>query len=244
MGSDHYEQWLQIPPNRRPPDHYDLLGVPVNERDPERIEQCAASRYEHVRKYAGGPEGPKANELLNELSQALTCLKSPDRKQDYDRRRIEAKVAFWLVADSEPGNFYELLDAPRFTIDRKYISAAVETALGCLEGFGDPSDGVLTRLSGLRTLLDAAKDAFSDETAFVRGQVGDSEDTAGRERTCSRRWRAVAVNGLQCRGCALRDRRAAITAAASPTGVDHCTGQSNRRPRSKANQSRIGPEVQ
>lgn len=74
MGFDPYLQWLQIPPDRRPPSHHELLGLPPDETDRQRIEEAAVHRYQHVRKYALGPQGEEANRLLNEISQAVNSL--------------------------------------------------------------------------------------------------------------------------------------------------------------------------
>lgn len=42
MTFDPYQEWLGIPPHRRPPTHYDLLGLSEGETDTERIRDAAS----------------------------------------------------------------------------------------------------------------------------------------------------------------------------------------------------------
>jgi hypothetical protein len=89
MHFDPYTRWLKIPPDRRPPTYYDLLGLRTGETDERRIHQAAQDRYDHVRKYTFGPAGPardRAQGILDELSEALSCLANPTLRREYDRR--------------------------------------------------------------------------------------------------------------------------------------------------------------
>ena len=52
---DPYHKWLGIPPGRRPPTHYQLLGIAPEEQDPEVIEEAAIRQTAHVRTYQIGP---------------------------------------------------------------------------------------------------------------------------------------------------------------------------------------------
>ena len=54
MSFDAYAQWLKIPEDRRPPTHYDLLGLPRFEPSSERIRASAMDRMGHVRRYQLG----------------------------------------------------------------------------------------------------------------------------------------------------------------------------------------------
>ncbi len=100
MGFDPYLQWLQIPPDRHPPTAYALLGLPEGESDPGRIHDCAAERYEHVRKYILGPYGEQAQQILTELSRAVTELTAARRDAsaaasgaEGDQREVPAGAA-------------------------------------------------------------------------------------------------------------------------------------------------------
>ena len=91
MEFDPYLQWLNIPPDRRPPSYFDLLGLSPGETDTDRIEAHATRRYEHVRKYTLlAPHAKDATRILNEISTALNCLLDPARRQEYLRQLGEA----------------------------------------------------------------------------------------------------------------------------------------------------------
>ncbi len=80
MEFDPYSQWLDIPPQEQPPDHYRLLGIGRFETSPEIIQAAADARMSLVRKFQMGPRGRYTQELLNELSAAkLTLLDAKTR---------------------------------------------------------------------------------------------------------------------------------------------------------------------
>lgn len=83
---DPYLEWLDIPADRRPPTHYDLLGLNAFESDTELIHTQAGERYAKVHKYQHGARGPYAERLLLELAAARDCLCDPHRKAEYDER--------------------------------------------------------------------------------------------------------------------------------------------------------------
>src|SRR5439155_15258940 len=76
--------WLGVPPDQWPPDHYTLLGLRPGESSVERIEQQVQQRLERVRRYQLiHPEA--ATEAMNRLAQAFVCLTDAQAKRDYDR---------------------------------------------------------------------------------------------------------------------------------------------------------------
>ena len=46
---DAYHKWLAIPPDQRPPTHYQILGISRQETDLEVIEEAAIQKTAHVR---------------------------------------------------------------------------------------------------------------------------------------------------------------------------------------------------
>src|SRR5271157_1133124 len=86
MGFDPYETWLGIPPDRRPPTHYDLLGLAPYESDPAAIDQAALRRMSKVRQHQIGPHSDQSQEILSELARARLILMDPDRRTDYDAK--------------------------------------------------------------------------------------------------------------------------------------------------------------
>jgi hypothetical protein len=83
---DPYHRWLAVPPGRRPPTFYQLLGVAPTEDDPEVIEEAALRQASHVRMYQTGPHAEACTAVLNEIGQARATLLNPDRRREYDAR--------------------------------------------------------------------------------------------------------------------------------------------------------------
>jgi hypothetical protein len=81
---DPYHRWLGISPEHRPPNHYQLLGIPLFESDADVIETAANRQMAHVRSYQHGKHVPWSQQLLNELSTAKLCLLDATKKAQYD----------------------------------------------------------------------------------------------------------------------------------------------------------------
>lgn len=83
VPSDVYHDWLGIPPDKCPPNYYDLLGVELFEPSDAVIRRAAFERMKIVR-----PRCLKHRELatqvLNEIAKARVCLCDAARKSDYD----------------------------------------------------------------------------------------------------------------------------------------------------------------
>jgi hypothetical protein len=100
---DPYLEWLKIPAERRPPTHYELLGLPAFEQDAARIHQAAMDRMALVRRYQLGERAEVVIGLLGELSRAFDCLSDADRKRDYDeqlRSEVQKRVSVVQLAES------------------------------------------------------------------------------------------------------------------------------------------------
>jgi hypothetical protein len=88
---DPYHKWLAIPPGRRPPTHYQLLGVAPEEKDLEIIEEAALGRTAHLRTYQSGEHAAECAKLLNEIAQAVLVLRDPSKRKEYDAELLEEK---------------------------------------------------------------------------------------------------------------------------------------------------------
>ena len=84
MTFDPYLEWLHIPVERRPPSHYELLGLAPGPVDPVRLEAAIMERMAVVRKYHAGARGDEAVRLCDELTRAYGCLNDAANKRDYD----------------------------------------------------------------------------------------------------------------------------------------------------------------
>ncbi len=81
---DPYYQWLGIPPEEQPPNHYRLLGIQLFEENREVIQNTADRQMVHLRSFQNGPRAAQSQKLLNEVAAAKLCLLLPDKKAAYD----------------------------------------------------------------------------------------------------------------------------------------------------------------
>ncbi len=84
MELDVYKEWLGIPDEQRPLDHYTLLRLVQFEDDLDKIRKNYKKLNAHVKKYASGEYSEQSQDLLNELAKAMLCLTDLDRKREYD----------------------------------------------------------------------------------------------------------------------------------------------------------------
>jgi len=89
---DAYHKWLGIPPGRRPPTHYQLLGINPTEQDRDVIESAAVRQTAYVRHFQAGAYGKECARILGELAQARLVLIDPLKRAAYDAQ----------IAASEP----------------------------------------------------------------------------------------------------------------------------------------------
>lgn len=95
-GFDPYHQWLGIPPNQQPADHYRLLGVRSLEDDLDVIASAADRQMSHLKTFASGRYSEASQNLLNEIARARLCLLNPHKKKQYDqqlREKLKKDVA-------------------------------------------------------------------------------------------------------------------------------------------------------
>ena len=85
MAFDPYYEWLGIPAEDQPPDHYQLLGIKQFEDNPNVIENAADRQMAFVRTFQTGPRSAHSQNLLNEIASAKICLLTP-AKQEYDQQ--------------------------------------------------------------------------------------------------------------------------------------------------------------
>ncbi|MDY0169207.1 MAG: protein kinase [Thermoguttaceae bacterium] len=83
---DPYHQWLGIPPEDQPPNHYRLLAIPLFEPDPNVIENAADRQMAHLRVFQAGKHGKLSQQLLNEVAAARVALLNAEKKAAYDAR--------------------------------------------------------------------------------------------------------------------------------------------------------------
>jgi hypothetical protein len=152
---DPLAEWLNIPPQRRPPTHYDLFGLDLLEDDPELIRQAAMERLSHVRKYQLSPHSEQALQILDQMSKAYVCLTDPELKARYDDQFLPARLeraaqwshppeGSWAVVESTyPRDGVPSVEPPETATQRPPISRAAAM----------PDASPPERLTGLARLL-------------------------------------------------------------------------------------------
>jgi hypothetical protein len=99
---DPYRKWLGIPEDKRPPTHYQMLGISPDERDPDVIEAAVVRQSAYVRNFQAGQFGEHAARILTEIAAARHCLLDPTRRAQYDAE-LQAKLKPQRpVIDDEP----------------------------------------------------------------------------------------------------------------------------------------------
>ena len=88
-----YQQWLEIPPERMPPNHYAILGLSDFESDASAIEAAAKSRAAYLHQIAAGPNRKVVQDMLGQVATARRVLLDEVKKDDYDRSLRNPKVS-------------------------------------------------------------------------------------------------------------------------------------------------------
>lgn len=80
-----YQEWLQIPEERLPPNHYALLGLDDYIDDVDAIEQAAKDRNAYLHQLAAGPQRKIVQEMLGKIAIARRTLINAEAKAAYDQ---------------------------------------------------------------------------------------------------------------------------------------------------------------
>ncbi|MDV6030871.1 MAG: hypothetical protein F9B45_12380 [Phycisphaera sp. RhM] len=111
-----YQEWLEIPAERLPPNHYALLGLADFESDEALIESAAKSRSAYLHQIAAGPRRKIVQEMLGQVAIARRTLLTADSRSEYDEM-LRSSAA----ADAQTGTSAEVANEPA-------VSPASETS--------------------------------------------------------------------------------------------------------------------
>jgi hypothetical protein len=92
MNVDPYFDWLKIPPERRPPTYFDLLGLPESEDNGQVIAAAAALQAQRVKANQNPARAEQCSKLLKELALAKAVLTDPEKRAKY-LANLKAKAA-------------------------------------------------------------------------------------------------------------------------------------------------------
>jgi serine/threonine protein kinase len=133
---DPYDQWLAIPPQEQPPDHYRLLGFTRFEGDATQFAAAADERMARLRSLQLGPRSEVSQRILNELAQARAVLIDPRRRAAYDAvLRASGEAITQDSAAWPPGHFPHLASKTEWKPgemvgDYRILEKASSTTLG------------------------------------------------------------------------------------------------------------------
>lgn len=96
-----YQEWLEIPADRLPPNHYALLGVPDYESDTDVIEAAAKARSAYLHQMAAGPNRKVVQDLLGRVAMARRTLLSEASRAEYDHALRFPVASVVLGADGQ-----------------------------------------------------------------------------------------------------------------------------------------------
>lgn len=83
---DGYRKWLGIASKRRPPTHYELLAISLDEDDPDVIRAAAEQRRQYVESKRGSGHDAVVTEILYRIDEAETTLLNDELRREYDRQ--------------------------------------------------------------------------------------------------------------------------------------------------------------
>ena len=220
MRTDLNTELLGVPPGVRPPSHYELLGLPMFESDPENIHAAVLSQSAELKRWVLDPNPVRARavqRMLNEVGQASADLEDAARKRDYDTSLgappppVEDEVLF---PEEDAVSLDGYLPVPAVT-GRKRSRARTLTVVGvALVALGSVVAGIALMTGGgpaqvmladvVRAQADAL-DAWEQAQALDHGQgFGAKLDEADQtRRSASELYAQKDVPG------ALRDAKAA-----------------------------------
>ncbi|HUY90983.1 MAG TPA: hypothetical protein VMV10_19760 [Pirellulales bacterium] len=98
---DALDEWLGIPPEDQPPNHYRVLGLPAFEPDPAAIDEAARRQIAQVEKL-GGERAAHARAVIERLRAAERCLRTPETKAAYDRSLSERQAGAAATTMPDP----------------------------------------------------------------------------------------------------------------------------------------------
>jgi uncharacterized protein (TIGR03067 family) len=83
---DGYRKWLNITSPRRPPTHYETLGIKLDEDDHEVIQAAIEQRRNYVESKRGKDHDALVAEILMRIDEAGITLLNNEMRRDYDRQ--------------------------------------------------------------------------------------------------------------------------------------------------------------
>lgn len=191
---DAYYHWMAIPPGKRPPDHYQLLGLQQFEQNIEVIQHAADARMRHIASFAVGPHAECSQRLLTEISAARICLSSPEKRAAYDQslrtklasvppRRTTTEPANPIAAQAVPlPSPVSTAAAPQFSVVAESRAVKKSSLISKFLPLVILGVALLTLAFVVQKLKSSAKEQqLASETKTVTADTSSLEETSADE---------------------------------------------------------------
>lgn len=187
---DPLDQWLAIPPDEQPPDHYRLLGLPLFESDRHVIAEAAQKRKALVQSHRSGPHAQLARKLESQLAKATACLLNPYRKQLYDQHlrsslaKRDQREALWPPDPESAARSESQSSSPRAasSLANQRIAVSDRIRRPSRQQAFNPSWRLIGAMTGTTVLLAIAIIAIVAWPSGDSPEAADARETARPER--------------------------------------------------------------
>ncbi|HEV3024728.1 MAG TPA: hypothetical protein VGX76_19765 [Pirellulales bacterium] len=88
-----YRAWLGVTSDANPPNHYELLGLPLLRAEPAKVADAFRRQVARVTPHLSGEHGAIADRILAELAAAKVELLTPTTKRMYDAKLASPKTS-------------------------------------------------------------------------------------------------------------------------------------------------------
>ena len=160
-----YYDWLGIPLERQPPNHYALLGLDELEDNPAAIDSAAEQRVVFLKTKQIGQNQPLAERIIKEVMEAHRILATESLKSTYDH----------YLQQEQPVDSKPQVDPPQVPMSAPVREAASDVATPSLQWFDYlPSREIVAHMStaafmsgGLMVML--SHDEYTQEIRSIVG---------------------------------------------------------------------------
>lgn len=97
-----YHQWLELDAANASPSYYEMLGVPADESDSQKIVTAADRARSKVRSARPGEHATAWSNLLDELANAKTTLTDPQQRAAYDAALASGSAPSTTIGAGSP----------------------------------------------------------------------------------------------------------------------------------------------
>ena len=80
---DPYHKWLGLPPSKWMPNHFELLGLSIDEDDPTVIKRASVRQRRAIEEFEDGEFANLAAQIVIQIEEARNALLNPYSRREY-----------------------------------------------------------------------------------------------------------------------------------------------------------------